>query len=589
MTGRRFLASVLVPALVVACTEPLLNAPGTPGVATLRLHAVAPPALSRFGLNLAVERVSALLYRLNPNESIDTVATKTVTFSPSSNTLNLGFTLLVGSAPETLSVQLDFQTSAGRSLFIASQQVVLAPGVSVAPPTLQPFYVGPGSNVASLTIQPRNATLIVGDTLTFGVTALDSLQATADSVYVSWAASAGSVGAFGTFHAPASPGTVLIRAKTPNGTQDSVLVTVLAAGAGAIAGQVIDGATGAPLAGATVTVFDAGNNLVATVQTASDGSYATPALPPGIYTISVALNGFIGTTLFDAPLSGGGTNTVPVIPMVPSTVALGTIGGLVKDATNNLPIAGAVVELRAGVNATTGTLLASTTSDSVGNYVFARQAAGTYTIAALATGYSNGYRTSVIIGGGTSTTEDVVLSPAGQGIVRVVLQWGASPSDLDAHMTGPDSTTGTRFHVYFGSQGSLTGRPYASLDVDNTNGFGPETITLSKQFTGVYRYSVHDYTNSADTTTASFLAASGAHVDLYINGLLVRSFFVPNQPGTLWTVFELNGSTVTAKNTMSFQSNSDAVTLRAPGEPATDADVISRDLRTHAKRAVRRP
>jgi hypothetical protein len=588
MTIRRTIVALLALVLIGCANDNALGGPGS-GLTSLTIHAVAPPALSTFGLNLAVEQVSALLYKVLPNESLDTVAAKTVPFPANSNTLNLGFTLSVGSTPETLSVQLNYQTASGRDLFVASQQVIAQAGVPAVSPPLQPFYVGPGGNVASITIQPRNATVIVGGPVTFGFTALDSLQGQADSVYVSWTSTAGSIDAFGTFSAPAAPGAVLIRARTPNGTQDSVFVTVLAAGAGVIAGQVVDGATGAPLTNATVSVFDATDVLVATVQSASDGSYTTPALPPGIYRIVVSLNGFIGTTLFDAQLNGGGTNTVPVIPLVPSTTALGDIGGVVKDATNNQPIPGAVVELRAGVNATTGTLITSTVSDSVGSYQFVRQPAGTYTVGAIATGYSNGYRTSAIIGGGASTSEDLVLSPIGQGVVRVVLQWGATPPDLDAHMTGPNGTTGGRFHVYFGDQGSLTALPYASLDVDNTSGFGPETITLAQQFAGIYRFSVHDYTNSSDTTTARFLAGSGARVDLYINGLLARSFFVPNAAGTLWTVFELNGSTVTAINTMSFVSDAATVNLRAGGGFETDADVIDRDVRSHPKAASARP
>jgi Carboxypeptidase regulatory-like domain len=585
MTVRRAILALAAPLALVSCGDTPVNGPGGPGLASLSIHAVAPPALSTFGLNLAVEQVSALLYKVLPSQSVDTVAVRTVPFPATSNTLNLGFTVLVGSAPETLTVQLDYQTAGGRSLFVASEQVIAQAGTPAVSQPLQPAYVGPGSNVAVITIQPRNASVIAGQTTVFGFTALDSLQAPADSVYVSWSASAGAIGAFGNFQAPGTPGNVMIRARSPNGTQDSVSVSVLAPGAGVIAGQVVDGATGAPLANATVTVFDALNNLVATVQTATDGSYVTSALPPGLYRIDVSLNGFTSTSLFDAALGGGGTNTVAIIPLAPASASLGDVGGVVKDASTNSPIAGALVELRAGVNATTGTSIASTTSDSVGGYQFVRQAAGTYTVGASATGYANGYRTSVILGGGASTGDDVVLSPVGAGIVQVVLQWGATPPDLDAHMTGPDSTTGTRFHVYYGDPGSLTTRPYASLDVDNTNGFGPETITLSQEFPGVYRYSVHDYTNSGDTTSAQFLAASGARVDLYINGLLARQFFVPNAPGTLWTVFELNGTTITPINTMSFVANSGDVTLRQEGgTDGTDGEVIGRDTRRHPKR-----
>ena len=34
---------------------------------------------------------------------------------------------------------------------------------------------------------------------------------------------------------------------------------------------------------------------------------------------------------------------------------------------------------------------------------------------------------------------------------------------------------------------------YAKLDVDDTSGYGPETITSFKQIDGIYRYYVYQY------------------------------------------------------------------------------------------------
>jgi hypothetical protein len=204
----------------------------------------------------------------------------------------------------------------------------------------------------------------------------------------------------------------------------------------------------------------------------------------------------------------------------------------------------------------------------------------------VATGFTPGYRTSVIIGGNTSLNDNLALSPIGAGgIVRAVLTWGAKPSDLDLHVTGPDTTSGTRFHVFFGNVGDSVSAPYDVLDIDQTNSFGPETNSIWQQFPGVYRFSVHDYSDAGDSSASNdSLAHSNARVDLYLAGVLTQSFFVPNQPGTLWTVFELNGSTITPINTMSFVSNSDSVNLRQGSAPArTDGAVIARDRRRHPK------
>lgn len=88
------------------------------------------------------------------------------------------------------------------------------------------------------------------------------------------------------------------------------------------------------------------------------------------------------------------------------------------------------------------------------------------------------------------------------GGTRITLTWGQNPNDLDSHLFAPDGT-----HVWYASKGSLSTDPFASLDVDNTTGFGPEVITLGRLMVGTYTYGVHnfsgDYTVVPDQITAS--------------------------------------------------------------------------------------
>ena len=60
---------------------------------------------------------------------------------------------------------------------------------------------------------------------------------------------------------------------------------------GTILGTVTD-ASGAVIAGANVTVKNAGTGLERTTQTSADGSYALPELQIGTYTVTIALSGF---------------------------------------------------------------------------------------------------------------------------------------------------------------------------------------------------------------------------------------------------------------------------------------------------------
>ena len=165
-----------------------------------------------------------------------------------------------------------------------------------------------------------------------------------------------------------------------------------------------------------------------------------------------------------------------------------------------------------------------------------------------------------------------MLSPSGAGDIRIVLTWKAIPEDLDSHLTGPNPGGSTRFHVFFNTQGNLTAAPFAALDLDDTDSYGPETITIT-QFSagGVYRYSVHDFDNLG-SGTSSQLSTSGAKVQVYGSTGLLATFAVPPGPGTLWTVFEMTGPIqspiITRKDQMSFATNP----ANIPSPPAIVAD-----------------
>ncbi|WP_418271056.1 tetratricopeptide repeat protein [Klebsiella pneumoniae] len=125
------------------------------------------------------------------------------------------------------------------------------------------------------------------------------------------------------------------------------------------------------------------------------------------------------------------------------------------------------------------------------------------------------------------------LSPTMKGLdsMRVVLGWGCSPTDLDSHMVYPGN------HIFFNHKLGDNG----NLDVDDTDSFGPETITLTRRENGKpYIYAVHDFSDKHEPETNN-LSRSDAKVFVYIGDSLVRTYYVPkDQSGNLWTVFKIN-------------------------------------------------
>lgn len=111
------------------------------------------------------------------------------------------------------------------------------------------------------------------------------------------------------------------------------------------------------------------------------------------------------------------------------------------------------------------------------------------------------------------------------------LTWGTSPRDIDSHLHTPDGS-----HVYFGAQGGLRSQPFASLDVDDTTGFGPEVTTIVRPKAGIYRFFLHNYSR----TFSPGMTASPARVELNYGGRTVV-FTPPAGEGSAlyWHLFDL--------------------------------------------------
>lgn len=112
--------------------------------------------------------------------------------------------------------------------------------------------------------------------------------------------------------------------------------------------------------------------------------------------------------------------------------------------------------------------------------------------------------------------------------MRIVLNWGQAPEDLDSHLLFPDN------HVYFLERKLAD----AMLDVDDTTSYGPETITVERKHDGErYVYAVHNYSDGGNPDSDR-LAKSAAKIFVYVGQTLIRTYYVPtNAKGNLWTVF----------------------------------------------------
>lgn len=321
--------------------------------------------------------------------------------------------------------------------------------------------------------------------------------------------------------------------------------------------------------GATVTAvpLDGGSTVVATTN--SGGIYSIPLVNGKTYaiTFTYSYNGapYVLPVVYYylAQPMNNSLDTVPLLADPEQTTGTGTATGTIVNAYDGNPAPGLTIDLRSGINPPkTNAIVKSTTTDADGLYTFADMAPGVYT--ATVTGQVKNANefvpqpiastdfTVIVVGGATYSSQDYGVTqvlPAGE--YRIVLSWESAPRDLDSHLTGPavpgdSSQTASRFHTWYSNKTyQYNGVTYAALDHDDTTSYGPETTTIYEQLSGVYQFSVHNF------SAESALAGCGAKVKVYAGSSVVATFNVPTTgTGNVWRVFQLYGSTIVPINTL---------------------------------------
>lgn len=214
--------------------------------------------------------------------------------------------------------------------------------------------------------------------------------------------------------------------------------------------------------------------------------------------------------------------------------------GTIIDAVNGEGVAQTELEFR---SRETNQSYRATTDDE-GNYRI-QVPAGSYECQISKEGYQQETFSAQIDGqnGQTEQMDEIVISPQlSDQEIRIVLTWGDYPRDLDSHLEGTLSD-GQGIHVYFGNkmEHDRQGEVCAQLDLDDTNGRGPETTTIYKG--GSYHFWVDDFGNTGA------LAESGAEVKIYIGGQENPiTFSVPQGEGLVWDVCTIENGQVTEIN-----------------------------------------
>ncbi len=130
--------------------------------------------------------------------------------------------------------------------------------------------------------------------------------------------------------------------------------------------------------------------------------------------------------------------------------------------------------------------------------------------------------------------------------VRIVLDWGKYPADLDAHLL-----KNGQYHISYRNK-RVSDDGEANLDIDDTSGFGPETITInSVDDNAVYSFFVHDYSDKNNKSTKK-LSDSKASIKIYGQGKLLQKIdILQNEKGNYWNVFKIKQGNIEPFNQLS--------------------------------------
>ena len=129
--------------------------------------------------------------------------------------------------------------------------------------------------------------------------------------------------------------------------------------------------------------------------------------------------------------------------------------------------------------------------------------------------------------------------------IRIVLQWGEQPADLDLHLEKDGGYHISYRNMLVSEDGS------ANLDRDDTDSYGPETITLNAIERGVpYYVYVVDYTNRNNAISQK-LSQSNAFVKIYVGEELELSTYISEGiSGNRWNVCTIKDGNITLNGTV---------------------------------------
>ena len=383
LSGLRYAAAVVALTLgTITCDRGPTSPKSGRAILSLRPQfASSTSSAGSFGLNIDNVRVTVSRGEAPPLK--DT----TVVFPASATEVDIVLEVPIdeSSVDATVSIQLRQQTTI---FFSGTQPVTLQAGQSTEPVTIPVVYVGPGQNVAFLSITPSASSVIAPATVTLNAAAFDANEGVVTGVPIDWSVSDATIAAItangqtATLTPTGKRGSVTVTATTPTGisaTSAAIAISPAAARLTVLSGGGQSAIVGSVLAQSFEVRVDAADNLPVqgiTVQfqaTTTGGSVAPASAVSdvnGLASTSMKLGTITGPYVFQASGTGMSAVTVSATALAGAPASIVATAGALQTAVVGtvLPIAPTVAVKDASGNPASGvavTFTASATSGSV--------------------------------------------------------------------------------------------------------------------------------------------------------------------------------------------------------------------------------
>ncbi len=299
-----------------------------------------------------------------------------------------------------------------------------------------------------------------------------------------------------------------------------------------------------PINNADIKIYR-GDSFIQSISSGSDGVYNVQ-LPVGDYRIEITAEGFIPFSCYASVTDDKTTYLETFLLVGKSDAESGKASGTISDSITGKALENVSISVRSGWNnSDQGEVIKTANTNSNGKYSL-ELPLGYYTLNVSKNGYIPGM-VNIIVQEGETFAQNGVMTPIGdENTFRIVLTWGATPSDLDSHMQGT-LLNGNTFHVMYNNKRAMDGTTkVCELDVDDTSSYGPETITLNPTTEEAYYYYIYRYSSSGS------LINSEAQVKVYKGNNLVRTFNIPLgfNEARYWNIFAIKNGELIVKNSI---------------------------------------